>query len=179
MDAIYTAASDSAPAQSLKMVRRIGLGVLWVLGALFVTITALPAFLLFVATAVPLYLAILLAIIDIGLVVLLFRVERTPLLVGAAMLGVIGVSALAVWLSQVYATTLPITDAQGQVVPGSIATLEKVKLGSSEQWISIRSRDTNNPVLLFLAGGPGGSQLTTARHALAGLEEHLVVVNWE
>ena len=43
----------------------------------------------------------------------------------------------------------------------------------------IRGRDMNKPVLLFLAGGPGGSQLTTARFALEGLEEHFVVVNWE
>jgi pimeloyl-ACP methyl ester carboxylesterase len=161
------------------MALRIGFVAQWVLGALLVTITALPVFLLFVATAVPLYLSILLAVIDVGLIVMWFRVERTPLLVGAILLGVILVSVLAVWLSQAYATTPPITDAQGGVVPGSIATLEKVKLGDSEQWVSIRGRDVNNPILLFLAGGPGGSQLTTARHELAGLEDHFVVVNWE
>jgi pimeloyl-ACP methyl ester carboxylesterase len=161
------------------MARRIGLALLWVLGALLVTISALPIFLLFVATVTPLYLSILLAVIDVGLIAMLFRIERTPLLVGAVILGVSLVSVLAVWLSQVYATTPPITDAQGEIIPGSIATLEKVKLGNSEQWILIRGRDVNNPILLFLAGGPGGSQLTTARHALAGLEEHFVVVNWE
>ena len=37
----------------------------------------------------------------------------------------------------------------------------------------------DQPPLLFLAGGPGGSQLATARYALGGLEEHFVVVNWE
>jgi pimeloyl-ACP methyl ester carboxylesterase len=34
-------------------------------------------------------------------------------------------------------------------------------------------------VLLFLAGGPGGSQLVTERRALDELEDYFVVVNWE
>ena len=95
-------------------------------------------------------------------------------LVGTAVVGFI-----AVVISQAYAFTPPITDAQGNVIPGSIATLEKVNLNGSEQWISIRGKDVNKPVLLFLAGGPGGSQLVTERRALAELENHFVVVNWE
>jgi pimeloyl-ACP methyl ester carboxylesterase len=67
----------------------------------------------------------------------------------------------------------------GHPIPGSIASLEKVNLNGSDQWISIRGKSIDKPVLLFLAGGPGGSQLATARHALGGLEDHFVVVNWE
>jgi pimeloyl-ACP methyl ester carboxylesterase len=52
-------------------------------------------------------------------------------------------------------------------------------LNGSEQWISIRGKSTHNPVLLWLAGGPGGSQLSTVRYHLAGLEDRFVVVNWE
>jgi pimeloyl-ACP methyl ester carboxylesterase len=89
------------------------------------------------------------------------------------------VSMLAVVLSQAYSFTPPITDARGNVIPGSIASLEKVDLNGSQQWISIRGQDVNKPVLLFLAGGPGGSQLVTERRALGGLEDHFVVVNWE
>jgi len=33
--------------------------------------------------------------------------------------------------------------------------------------------------LLFLAGGPGGSQMSTERYNLAKLEDYFVVVNWE
>jgi pimeloyl-ACP methyl ester carboxylesterase len=64
-------------------------------------------------------------------------------------------------------------------LPNSIARLERVKLNDSEQWISIRGKDVNNPVLLFLSGGPGGSQLTPVRRSLGGLEDYFVVVNWE
>jgi pimeloyl-ACP methyl ester carboxylesterase len=86
---------------------------------------------------------------------------------------------LAVVASQAFAATPPIMGDDGQPLPGSIAALEKVTLNGSQQWVSIRGRDTSKPVLLFLAGGPGGSQLATERYALHELERHFVVVNWE
>lgn len=162
-----------------RIYRRFLSLLFWIIGGIMILLSVLPVLLLFVATAVPLYVTLILALIDVALVVALFRFARTVPLVGGVLLGVILVAVAAVWLSQLYATTPPITDAQGQVVPNSIATLEQVPLNGSEQWVSIRGRDVHNPVLLFLAGGPGGSQLTTARHELAALEEHFVVVNWE
>ncbi|MCB0125288.1 MAG: hypothetical protein KDE58_23705, partial [Caldilineaceae bacterium] len=135
-------------------------------------LSALPVLLLFVSTGVPLIVTFFLALIDVALIVLLFRFTRTVPLVSGVIVGVMLMAMAAVWLSQFYATTPPLTDAQGQVIPNSIATLEQIPLNGSKQWVSIRGRDRNNPVLLFLAGGPGGSQLTTARHELAGLEDH-------
>ncbi len=175
----HTGTVETTQRRGSGLLRRLLGAAGWTLGTLCVLLSALPVLLLFVATAVPLYIALALAAIDLGLLLALFRFERTPLLVGGVLLGIGLVSALAIWLSQLFAMTPPITDAQGNVVAGSIATLEQVQLGGSRQWVSIRGRDATNPVLLFLAGGPGGSQLTTARHELAGLEEHFVVVNWE
>lgn len=62
---------------------------------------------------------------------------------------------------------------------GSIAELQKVELNGHQEWISIRGKDCHNPVLLFLAGGPGGSQMAATRNELSGLEENFVVVNWD
>lgn len=64
-------------------------------------------------------------------------------------------------------------------MPGSIATIEKVRLGGVNQWIVIRGRSTANPVLLMLAGGPGGSKLASFRKHNGALEDHFVVVHWE
>lgn len=97
----------------------------------------------------------------------------------AAAAGFVVLGFASVGLSQLSAYTPPILDAQGHPLPGSIATIEKIRLGGSEEWISLRGKNQANPVMLFLAGGPGGSQLATARYALAGLEDHFVVVNWE
>jgi pimeloyl-ACP methyl ester carboxylesterase len=81
--------------------------------------------------------------------------------------------------TQYTAYTPPILGENGRPLEGSITTLEKVKLGGSSQWITIRGKNKNNPVLLFLAGGPGGSQLAATRNQLKALEEHFVVVNWD
>lgn len=61
----------------------------------------------------------------------------------------------------------------------AIADLRQVTLNGHKEWISIRGQDKNNPVLLFLAGGPGGSQMAAVRYDLAELEKYFVVVNWD
>ena len=173
------AASAPTTRRRRSLGRHLATGAGWLLLDLLLLMTALPVLLLFLTTAVPRVWSLALVAVLGGLVVVLVRFERSVLLVTGVIVGAIATSVVAVWLSQVYATTPPITDAQGNVVPGSIATLEQVELNGSRQWVSIRGHDVDNPVLLFLAGGPGGSQLTTARHALAELEQHFVVVNWE
>lgn len=61
----------------------------------------------------------------------------------------------------------------------SIAELREVHLNERKEWISIRGENRDKPLLLFLAGGPGGSQLAATRYELAELEKNFVVVNWE
>jgi pimeloyl-ACP methyl ester carboxylesterase len=84
-----------------------------------------------------------------------------------------------VWVSQMTASTPRILDEKGAVVPNSVAELLQVELNGRKQWISIRGWDQDNPVLLFLAGGPGGSQMAAVRYELPELEKHFVVVNWD
>ena len=61
----------------------------------------------------------------------------------------------------------------------SIATLEPVRIGGSEQWILERSEDVENPIVLYLHGGPGTSQLTLNRRNTRQLERYFNVVNWD
>ncbi|MBK9925064.1 MAG: alpha/beta hydrolase [Anaerolineales bacterium] len=154
-----------------------------VLGGILIAILAilfgLPIILLPVSTPIPAWIWIPLSILYMVSVVLLFRMTPTWKGVTLGISGMLVISIFAVVISQALAFTPPITDAQGNVIPGSIASLEKVELNGSQQWISIRGNDMDNPVLLFLAGGPGGSQLVTERRSLGQLENHFVVVNWE
>jgi len=75
--------------------------------------------------------------------------------------------------------TNPIRDEEGNIIPASIAVLEKVELGGMEQWISIRGRNTANPVLIWLHGGPGSTQMPLAHHLDQELEKDFVVVHWD
>jgi pimeloyl-ACP methyl ester carboxylesterase len=84
-----------------------------------------------------------------------------------------------VTLSQFTASTPRIIDENGNTPENSIAELRRLELNGRKQWISIRGWDKNAPVLLFLAGGPGGTQIAAVRHELAELEKHFVVVNWD
>ncbi len=77
------------------------------------------------------------------------------------------------------ASTPAILGPDGQPVAGSIATLEKLELGGHDQWISIRGHDTDNPVLLHLAGGPGQSDLGYIRALWGGIESDFTVVDWD
>lgn len=81
------------------------------------------------------------------------------------------------WLIPGY--TNPIEDQHGHSLPGSIASLEKIPLGGKQQWILIRGSDRNNPVILFLHGGPGTADMSLLRRYMGELEKHFVVVSWD
>ena len=77
------------------------------------------------------------------------------------------------------AATDPIVDADGQPVAGSVAELTRVEIGGHDLSIMIRGRSVHSPVLLFLAGGPGGSELGAMRRHSQALEEDFVVVTFD
>jgi pimeloyl-ACP methyl ester carboxylesterase len=84
-----------------------------------------------------------------------------------------------IFFTQITASTPKIRDEKGKVIAGSIAELRRVELNGRKEWISIRGYDRKKPILLFLAGGPGGSQMAAQRYELAELEKYFVVINWD
>jgi len=153
------------------------------LGRAFLLILAillcLPVALLPVGTLVPTWMWALLAVADALFIVAIFWFKWTRGAILGTFFGILLVSAVAVFVSQVYAGTPPITGPDGRSLPGSIATLESVDLNGSQQWITIRGKDTRNPVLLNLGmGGPGGGGFAT-RTLFEPLEDHFVVVSWD
>ena len=74
------------------------------------------------------------------------------------------------------ATTDPILAADGRPVPGSVAELTELEVDGHDLALMIRGRSVDNPVLLFLAGGPGGSELGAMRRHSQALEDDFVVV---
>ena len=77
------------------------------------------------------------------------------------------------------AATPQIVDAHGARVPGSIAELDKIRIGGVDQWIQIRAWSADKPVLLYIPGGPGQSDLAISRALLTDITRDFVVVTWD
>jgi pimeloyl-ACP methyl ester carboxylesterase len=92
-------------------------------------------------------------------------------------LAALALVVLAVTLARP-AVTHPIVGPDGNPLPGSIAELVRLPLGGQEQTTMIRGRSIDNPVLLYMAGGPGGTDLGAMR-ADVTLEQHFIVVTWD
>lgn len=150
-----------------------------ILAFLLAVILCLPVLLLPLTTAVPAWVWIPLLIVGIVLVILQFRLRPAWRGIAISIASLVLVTLVAVAASQYFAQTPPIVDEQGNPIPGSIATLEKINLNGSEQWITIRGEDASKPILLHLGmGGPGGGGFAT-RSLFEPLEKDFVVVAWD
>ena len=56
---------------------------------------------------------------------------------------------------------------------------ESPMINGIKQYVQIRGKDKNNPILLFVHGGPGGSLAGICEVVQAGWEEKFTVVNWD
>lgn len=101
------------------------------------------------------------------------RVRRVVAAVGA-----FGLIVLAALVARP-ATTEPILAEDGEPVPGSIAELTTVAHDGHDLGLMVRGMDRDAPVVLFLAGGPGGSERGAMRNHLAALEDTFVVATWD
>ena len=93
-------------------------------------------------------------------------------------LGVVALIALTILLMRP-ASTPPILDANGQPMPGSIAEVGMVPVNGQEQGVLMRGHSVDNPILLYLAGGPGQSSLPHPRVIFQDLERDFIVVAWD
>ena len=77
------------------------------------------------------------------------------------------------------ASSPPLTDAGGRPIPGAVSELIAVELGGQRQWIQVRGASADLPVLLYLSGGPGQSDLAFSRVLLEPLTRDFLVVGWD
>lgn len=76
-------------------------------------------------------------------------------------------------------TAQPVTDANGEVIEGSISTIEKVTIGGLEQYVIIRGASAGKPVMLFIHGGPGSPELAFIEELNPDIENDFIMVYWE
>ncbi|MBJ6764550.1 alpha/beta hydrolase [Myxococcaceae bacterium JPH2] len=72
-----------------------------------------------------------------------------------------------------------IADLRKVVAPEGTERTEKIRIGGIDQWVSVRSRDLRNPVLLVLHGGPGWVAMPTSWYVTHGWDEFFTVVQWD
>jgi pimeloyl-ACP methyl ester carboxylesterase len=63
--------------------------------------------------------------------------------------------------------------------PNGIDEARYVEIGGIQQWITIRGEDRNNPVLLFLHGGPGDATNPWGYAGFRTWLKHFSVVQWD
>jgi len=93
-------------------------------------------------------------------------------------LAILLVGALVVAIA-IPPSTPPILDADGRPAADALAEIATVRLGGADQRILIRARDPEKPVLLWLSGGPGQTDMALFRAVMDDLTADFVVVNWD
>lgn len=97
--------------------------------------------------------------------------------------------ALAMTASAALAQTAPadpyapgraiVTDIQRIVTPNGVQESFEVVLGGARQVVSVRGADRDNPVLLFIHGGPGSPEMHIAWSFQRHWEDFFTVVQWD
>lgn len=95
------------------------------------------------------------------------------------LLGRIVLLSTVVVVASACSHTPKIVDANGMVSEKGIAKMEKVNIGGVEQWIIMRGVNVENPVLLFIHGGPGMPSAPMVLKYNGDLESDFVVVTWD
>jgi pimeloyl-ACP methyl ester carboxylesterase len=60
-----------------------------------------------------------------------------------------------------------------------IDSLEAVRIGGIDQWIEVRGQAVNNPIILFIHGGPGIAFIPLAGAYQGPWENYFTVVQWD
>lgn len=70
--------------------------------------------------------------------------------------------------------------AEAQAIPpGGIDELKAVEIGGIKQWISVRGTNPDNPILLFIHGGPGSPMMPQSWIFQRSWEDFFTVVQWD
>ena len=65
------------------------------------------------------------------------------------------------------------------VSPAGIQESYRTRIGGIDQWLNVRGRDRNNPLVLFVHGGPAAPVTPSLWQFQRPIEEYFTVVNWD
>lgn len=72
-----------------------------------------------------------------------------------------------------------VSEARAITSVNGIDSPEAVRIGGIEQWIEVRGQNVNNPILLFIHGGPGIAFIALGSTFQDPWEKYFIVVEWD
>jgi proline iminopeptidase len=75
--------------------------------------------------------------------------------------------------------TAIVADARKIVSGKGVEEQLEIPIGGTKQWITVRGRDRNNPILLMIHGGPASPEMPTSWWFQGGWEDYFTVVQWD
>jgi len=81
---------------------------------------------------------------------------------------------IAIFFTSDYFTSTDSIDSKSGIVE-----MGTVKIGGIDQWVLIRGENRENPIIIFLHGGPGASETAFLRKYNSELEKHFTIVFWD
>jgi len=72
-----------------------------------------------------------------------------------------------------------VSELQKVTSPNGIDQQLEIPIGGTKQWITVRGRDVNNPILLFIHGGPAAPEMPTSWTFQNPWEDFFTVVQWD
>ena len=97
----------------------------------------------------------------------------------ASMLAIVAAPAEPARSGGLSEATAIVANARKILTPHGVERLERVRIGGIDQWVSIRGRDSRNPILLVLHGGPGYVLMPESWWMSRDWEEYFTVVHWD
>jgi proline iminopeptidase len=72
-----------------------------------------------------------------------------------------------------------VANARKIVGAAGVEELVAIPIGGTQQWISVRGHDRDNPILLMIHGGPASPEIPTSWFFQSGWEDYFTVVQWD
>jgi proline iminopeptidase len=72
-----------------------------------------------------------------------------------------------------------IADLRKIGTPNGVEQLVQIDVGGTKQWISVRGKNRDNPILLFIHGGPASPEMPASWAFQTPWEDYFTVVQWD
>jgi pimeloyl-ACP methyl ester carboxylesterase len=72
-----------------------------------------------------------------------------------------------------------VADLDKIVAPHGVQESYKTRIGGIDQWLTVRGQERDNPMILFVHGGPASPVTPTLWQFERPLEEYFTIANWD